>query len=313
VTVSGLTTGGADSANYTLTQPATTANITAKGLTVSGVSANNKVYDGNTAATLNIAVRPWWAAVGGDSVTLNTGSAAGAFANKTVGAGKAVTVSGLSISGSDAANYTLAQPAAAADITARALVVSAIAANKVYDGTVAASVVLSDNRVAGDSLTPSHTAAAFASKNVGTGKTVSVSGISVTGADAGNYTFNTTATATADITAGMVNGSVTANSKIYDGTAAATIATRSLSGAVAGDSVSLTGGSATFSDKNVGNGKTVNATGLSLSGADAGNYTLASTSATTTANITAGTVTGSVTANSKLTTAPPQRRSLPAH
>jgi hypothetical protein len=36
VTVSGLALSGADAGNYMLTQPVTTANITTKGLTVSG-------------------------------------------------------------------------------------------------------------------------------------------------------------------------------------------------------------------------------------------------------------------------------------
>jgi hypothetical protein len=67
-------------------------------------------------------------------------------------------------------------------------------------------VTLSDNRVAGDVFTTSYTSASFADKNVGTGKTVSVSGITISGADAGNYTFNTTATATADITAPAADG-----------------------------------------------------------------------------------------------------------
>ena len=69
------------------------------------------------------------------------------------------------------------------------MTVSATGANKVYDGTTSATVTLSDNRVAGDSLTTSYTTASFANKNVGTAKTVSVSGISVTGIDAGNYTL----------------------------------------------------------------------------------------------------------------------------
>jgi hypothetical protein len=42
----------------------------------------------------------------------------------------------------------------------------------------------------------------------------------------------------------------------------------------------------TFVDKNVGTGKTVNITGLSLGGTDAINYSLSTTTATTTANIT---------------------------
>src|SRR3989442_811628 len=97
-----------------------------------------------------------------------------------------------------------------------------------------------------------------------------------------------------------ITGSFTASSKVYDGTAAATIATRSLTGVIAPDVVSLTGGTATFSDKNVANGKTVTATGFTLSGADAGNYQLASTTLTATANITPLTITGSFTASSKV-------------
>jgi hypothetical protein len=62
-----------------------------------------------------------------------------------------------------------------------------------------------------------------------------------------------------------------------------TIATRSLNGVVGSDDVSLSGGSASFATKTVGTNKTVSATGLSLSGTDAGNYQLASTSASTTA------------------------------
>ena len=46
-----------------------------------------------------------------------------------------------------------------------------------------------------------------------------------------------------------VTGSITANNKIYDGTTAATIATRALSGALAGDDVSLSGGTASFASK----------------------------------------------------------------
>ena len=124
------------------------------------------------------------------------------FADKNVGTGKTVTVSGITISGADAGNYTFnASATTTADITARALTVTATGVNKVYDGTTTATVTLSDNRVAGDVLADSYTTASFADKNVGTGKTVTVSGITISGTDAGNYTFNTTATTTADITA----------------------------------------------------------------------------------------------------------------
>src|SRR3989449_3584537 len=134
--MSGLSLSGADAANYTLSQPSASADITAKALTVAGITASNKVYDGNTTATLNLGSAALVGVVSGDTVTLNSGSAAGAFASKTTGTAKTVTVSGLTMSGADAANYTLTQPSTSADITAKPPTASGITANnKDYDGT----------------------------------------------------------------------------------------------------------------------------------------------------------------------------------
>src|SRR5439155_3387025 len=110
-----------------------------------------------------------------------------------------------------------------ADITVRALLVTAAGVNKGYDGTSTATVTLSDNRVAGDTLSRSYTSASFADKNVGTAKTVSVSGIAISGTDAPNYTFNTTASTTADITARSLVVSATGVNKVYDGSTNATV------------------------------------------------------------------------------------------
>src|SRR6185369_10777739 len=152
--------------------------------------------------------------------------------------GKTVSVSGVSISGTDAGNYTFSNTTASttADITARALTVSATGVNKVYNGTTSATVTLTDNRVAGDSLTDSYTTATSADKNVGSGKTVSVSGVSISGTDAGNYTFsNTTASTTADITARALTVSATGVNKVYNGTTSATVTLTD--NRVAGDSL----------------------------------------------------------------------------
>src|SRR5205823_11481435 len=101
-------------------------------------------------------------------------SAAG-FADKKVGTAKPVSVSGISISGPDAGNYTFnTTSSTTADITARALTVSAAGINKVYDGTTAATVNLSDDHLLGDDVSDSYVAASFADKNVGTAKPVSV-------------------------------------------------------------------------------------------------------------------------------------------
>jgi hypothetical protein len=297
ISVTGITVTGADAGNYSFnTTASASADISAATVTGS-ITADNKVYDGNTSAT--IASRSLTGVISPDDVELSGGTAT--FDTKHVGDAKTVTATGLSLSGADAGNYELASTSATAlaDITARTLTVSATGVNRVYDGTADATVTLSDDRVSDDALSTSYTSASFDNKNVGTGKPVSVSGINVTGADAGNYTFNTTAATTANITPATVTGHVTASNKVYDGTAAATIASRSLTGEIEGDDVSLSGGTALFSDKHVGDGKTVTATGLGLSGTDAGNYELASTSATTTADITARTLVVEATGDNK--------------
>ena len=113
----------------------------------------------------------------------------------------------------------------------------------------------------------------------------------------GGTQIATSVAAALTVASTSVTGSFTAANKSYDGTTTATITGRSLSGAVSGDDVSLNGGSATFSDQQVANGKTVTGTGFVLTGSAAGNYSLASSTLTTTADIKARAVT--VTANAK--------------
>ena len=105
--------------NYSLAQPAgLTANITPVGLTVTGITANNKPYDGTTAATLNVGGATLNGVLTGDAVTLNTTGAAGAFADPSPGNAKTVYISGLALNGADAGNYSLTQPTTTASITA---------------------------------------------------------------------------------------------------------------------------------------------------------------------------------------------------
>src|SRR5207302_2197894 len=140
-----------------------------------------------------------------------------------------------------------------ANITAKALTVTAAGINKVYDGTTTATVTLSDNRVSGDVLTDSYATATTANKNIGTAKAVSVSGISISGTDAGNYSVNTTTSTTADITARALTVTATGQNKVYDGTTAAavTLSDDRVSGDVFTDSYTT----ATFTDKHDGTAK----------------------------------------------------------
>src|SRR6185503_15721246 len=141
--------------------------------------------------------------------------------------------------------------------------------------------------------------AAFETATVGTGKTVTATGLALTGAGAGNYVLSsTTATTTANITAATVTPVITAANKIYDRTTSAALASCTVTGALGGDEVACTG-TAAFETAIVGAGKTVTASGLTLTGADASNYVLLSTTATTTASITAAMVTPAITAANK--------------
>ena len=261
-----------------------TLTINPKALTLTFVGAPTKVYDGTTTVTLTPANFSLSGLAGAESFSVTRTS--GNFADKNVSASQSITVALATIdytagAGTLAANYILpTSTTGAGSITQRTLVISASAQNKVYDGTTLATVALSDNRVIGDSLTATYQSAAFPDKNAGY-KIVTITGISLSGADAGNYSFNTKATAPANIALRPVTAVVTVSDKTYDATTAAVITGRSLSGVLSGETVTLTGGLASFADKNVGSGKTVTTTGLRLSGSSSGNYTLDTTTAVT--------------------------------
>ncbi len=293
VSITGIFISGTDAGNYNLlnSTASTTADITHRDLWVIATSAS-KVYDGTATATVTLATNM----LAGDNVTANCISAA--FADKNAGIGKTVTVTGISTSGADAANYSLtsATATATASITQRDLTVTAAGVDRVYDGTTMAIVTLATDALGGDAVTAGYTGATFADKNVGTGKAVSVTGISVSGADAANYDLpGTTASATASITHRDLTVTATGIDKVYDGTVMTAVGLSS--DALGGDFVTADYVSATFTDKNVGSGKDVSTSGISMSGTDAANYRLVSTTASAKASITVATCT--ITANDR--------------
>uniref|UniRef100_UPI0021B1E791 YDG domain-containing protein n=1 Tax=Mesorhizobium amorphae TaxID=71433 RepID=UPI0021B1E791 len=227
---------------------------------------------------------------------LTVASATGAFGDKNAGNGKTVTISGLTLGGDDANNYTLANTTASTTADIARATISAItgitAADKTYDGSAAATLDASaagfTGMVNGDRLTVASATGAFGDKNAGNGKTVTISGLTLGGDDAGNYTLtNTTGSTIATIEKRTVSvDGYKAAGKVYDGSAGAQITNAgAIDNRIAGDDLSSTFLTATYADKNAGNGKTISITGIALSGAEAGNYTLARTTATTTADI----------------------------
>ena len=147
-----------------------------------------------------------------DVVSYTGGTAT--FANKNVGTAKAVSATGLGLSGADAGNYTVnASAGAAADITPLGITGSITVANKVYDAATTATIATrSLTGVLGtDVVSYVGGTAAFADKNVGNAKPVAATGLSLSGADQANYTVNTAASATANITAASSTTVVTSS------------------------------------------------------------------------------------------------------
>lgn len=277
VSVSGTTLTGADAGNYLVSEPTgLTATISRANLALTGIVALDKTYDASSAALL--AGSASVSALGSDVVSV-TGSGVGSFADKNAGAAKPVTVTGYALSGADAGNYNLTQPAGLSASIARAslALTGLTASNKTYDGTSAASLSGSAavSALGADSVNLLGTgSASFADKNAGAGKTVLVSGYTLGGADAANYDLAQPTGLTADIArAGLAIAGVFAADKIYDGSNAATLGGSALVTAFGNDVVAVQGpGSAVFADKNAGANKTVSVSGFTLSGADAANY-----------------------------------------
>ena len=188
--------------SYTLTiNPAT--------LTASGFTAGNKTYDGTTDATLSGGTVT--GLVGSDVVTV---SATGAFADVNVGTGKTVSISGLTLGGADAGNYELdasnSQASTTADITAKALTVTAEAKSKVYGETDPALTYTSSGLVGNDQLTGS-----LAREAGDTPGTYYITQGTLAASD--NYTLTFTGATFTITTATMTGVSATGFSGAYDG------------------------------------------------------------------------------------------------
>ena len=184
-----ITAAKAEDASYSDASAFYQLSIHPKNVTITGVTAANKVYDGHTNAV--VAGTPVVdGKVGTDTVSVVNGTAA--FSDKNVGTGKTVTFAGFTLGNNDDENYHLsAQPAnATANITPLKLTINnpTLDTEKEHDGNTTAEVTAGTftNLVSGDNVTRSATAT-YDNANVGTGKTITVV-YSIGGADAGNYT-----------------------------------------------------------------------------------------------------------------------------
>jgi len=299
---------GGDATFATSTSAAYSYTVTAKPVTITGVTAAGRIYDKTNTAVLTGGTVS--GVVGSETVTVVAGT--GTFASTNVGS-QAVTATGYALAGPNKDNYVLlAQPTVVnVSIAAKALTVSGItAAPKVYDGSITALLggaaallpaeapgagTASDGKpYTGDTVSVAGTPAGIlAAKHVGT-QAVTITGNTPGGAQAGNYTLTQQTGLTQTVTpkALLVSGLTMPASKPYDGNTTATV-TGTASGLMTaeavgtgsvsdgkpytGDTVTLSGsatGTGTYNSKDVATANTVTYGGLSLAGAEAGNYVL---------------------------------------
>ncbi|MDR0872728.1 MAG: YDG domain-containing protein, partial [Prevotellaceae bacterium] len=142
VTATGYGIGGTEAIFYNApsAQPLfADAAINAKPVTITGLSADDKVYDGNTTAVISGTPDISSYLIGGDAVSVYATSAVATFDDKNVGTGKTVTFSGFTLTGNDAGNYSLsAQPAS---VTAN--ITPATGALAISQGNIAYGTLLS--------------------------------------------------------------------------------------------------------------------------------------------------------------------------
>ena len=315
VNLTGTTSAGANTllSNYAVTeQTTTTANIGKKGVTVSGITADNKTYDGTNSAVVNTANAVYTGLVMGENLTT---TATGEFADKNASDNaKTVTLTGNTTAGANTllSNYTVTeQTTTTANIGKKGVTVSGITAdNKTYDGTKDAVVSTTNTvytgLVMGENLTTTATGE-FADKNASdTAKTVNLTSTTSAGANTllSNYTVTEQATTTANIAKKAVTVSgITADNKTYDGTNSAVVNSTNAvyTGLVMGENLTTTA-TGQFADKNASNTAiTVNLTGTTSAGANTllSNYSVTE-QATTTASIgKKGVTVSGITADNK--------------
>jgi hypothetical protein len=135
------TMSSTSASSRTVSTDSSGSDVLPKGLTVTGLSAANKTYDGNTTVSVT-GTAAFSGLVNSDSFT-PSGSVTWAFPNANVENGKTLTRTGTYSDPST--NYTVTQPTLTANITARAITITASAQSKDYGATAPTSGTLNTN------------------------------------------------------------------------------------------------------------------------------------------------------------------------
>ncbi|MEX0857856.1 MAG: invasin domain 3-containing protein, partial [Balneolaceae bacterium] len=209
----------ANNGSYDITFESDNLEITPRDLSLSNFTASDKTYDGTPTAS---GITFDDSRIEGDDIDFDFTAA---FEDADAGEDKTVNISGISISGGeDAANYNLltASAEATVDIHKKELTAEFTTSHKTYDGTTTAAIESRSvtGEVDGDDVELTGGTAAFGDQNVGTEKTVTLTGATLSGDDAHNYTLSEDAiTTTADISEKALTITAEDKSKAYDGSA----------------------------------------------------------------------------------------------
>ncbi|MTI96238.1 MAG: hypothetical protein FH749_12305 [Firmicutes bacterium] len=251
-------------------------------LTISGFNAKDKVYDGNVVAQVS-GIEFDGILVG--HADFSIGSVTAEFNHQRAREDNTVAITSIELVGNDAFKYYVSlegAPEVSAHITPKPLDLPGITGlEKNYDGTTEAQVDYGQlsGVVAGDTVTLDTSAANahFADRHTGSNKEVSVTGLALAGADAGNYSIGDFATTGNILPKELTLPGLTIYDKVYDGTAEAEVADYGqLSGIVGDDDVTLVTDDvdASFATSQAGVDKQVTVRGLALTGQDADNYSI---------------------------------------
>ena len=245
------------SAGYGLKFVNGTLTVNPRELMLSAVTTT-KVYDGSTSSP---ALPSALGLVNGNTVSNLTQS----FLSSNAGSQTLSVDSGYIVNdGFGGRNYVASTKDAIGTISPLALTASLTGTvSRTYDATTAARLTAANYDLAGvlgkDVVALNDpVGGTFDTRNAGTGKTVSVTGLALTGAQSGNYTVNTAASAAiGTISPLALTASLTGTvSRTYDATTAATLAASNyvLDGFVNGESATVTKTVGQYANSDTGSG-----------------------------------------------------------
>ena len=163
--------------------------VAKKAVTIEGLTANDKIYNGNADAAVS-GTPEIKGLIDDDDVTVAMGTAS--FSDKNAGANKEVTFADFELTGKDADNYQLAaQPASVKkEISKKEVtIINVKATDREYNGSVDVALTGAelDGAVTGDEVSVACGKGTVDTPDADINKPVTITGYELTGADKANY------------------------------------------------------------------------------------------------------------------------------